>query len=83
MQGLNSSVITAHEVLNVQGPLGNRDGEQDNETCSARRLSTSGRRLFILLKSSFFNRHKISMTITYYNKSKHGQSIQLTRKSPY
>ena len=78
MQGLNSSAITAHEVLNVQGPLGNRDGEQDSETCSTRRL-----RLFILLKSSFFNRHKISMTITYYNKSKHGQSIQLTRKSPY
>lgn len=43
MQGLNSSVITAHVVLNVQGPLGNRDGEQDNETCSTRRLSTSGR----------------------------------------
>lgn len=28
MQGLNSSVITAHVVLNVQGPLGNRDGNR-------------------------------------------------------
>ena len=79
MQGLNSSVITAHVVLNVQGPLGNRDGEQDNETCSKRRLSTSGRKF----KKFIFSRHKISMTITYYNNSKHGQSIQLTLKSPY
>lgn len=61
MQGLNSSVITAHVVLNVQGPLGNRDGEQDNETCSKRRLSTSGRKF----KKFIFSRHKISMTITY------------------
>ena len=63
MQGLNSSVITVHVVLNVQGPLGNRDGEQDNETCSTRRLSTSGR----TLKKITFSIHKISMTITYYN----------------
>ena len=55
MQGLNSSVITAHVVLNVQGPLGNRDGEQDNETCSKRRLSTSGRKFkkFILADIRF------------------------------
>ena len=54
MQGLNSSVIIAHVVLNVQGPLGNRDGEQDNETCSTRRLSTSGR----TLKKIIFSIHK-------------------------
>ena len=70
MQGLNSSVITAHVVLNVQGPLGNRDGEQDNETCSTRRLSTSGR----TLKKIIFSIHKISMTITYYYNNSNCQS---------
>ena len=70
MQGLNSSVITAHVVLNVQGALGNRDGEQDNETCSTRRLSTSGR----TLKKIIFSIHKISMTITYYNNNSNCQS---------
>ena len=70
MQGLNSSVITAHVVLNVQGPLGNRDGEQDNETCITRRLSTSGR----TLKKIIFSIHKISMTITYYYNNSNRQS---------